>query len=211
VNSKQVHTLFARLEAKNPNPTTELHYRTPFELLIAVILSAQATDVSVNKATTLLFEVAPTAQTMLMLGEDGLKKYIKTIGLSNTKARNIIKTCALLVERYHGELPRQREELESLPGIGRKSANVILNTIFGEATIGVDTHIFRVANRTGLACGKTVRKVEDQLIQNIPEIYRSHAHHWLVLQGRYICTARKPKCGQCIIIDVCEYSEKISF
>ncbi len=208
MNSTQIETLFARLQAQNPQPTTELHYRTSFELLVAVMLSAQATDVSVNKATVDLFKVANTPQTMLTLGEEGLKNYIKTIGLSNNKARHIIKTCTILVERYHGELPRQREDLESLPGIGRKSANVLLNTVFGEATIGVDTHIFRLANRTGLAYGQTVRAVEDQLMSVIPTEYRYHAHHWLVLQGRYVCTARKPKCQHCIISDICEYPEK---
>jgi endonuclease-3 len=210
VDSEQRYTLFSRLKANNPYPATELHYHTPFELMVAVILSAQATDVSVNKATVQLFKVANTPQAMLKLGEEGLKKYIKTIGLSNTKARNIIKTCTMLIDHYQGELPRQRAKLESLPGIGRKSANVLLNTVFGEPTIGVDTHIFRVANRTGLACGKTVREVEDQLVQSIPEEFLHHAHHWLVLQGRYICTARKPRCYQCVIFDLCEYAEKVN-
>jgi len=200
--------LFRRLRELDPNPTTELKYRTPFELLVAVILSAQATDAGVNKATAKLFPVANTPQELLKLGEAGLKKYIATIGLYNAKARNILATCALLIERHHGEVPRTREELEALPGVGRKTANVILNTVFGEATIAVDTHIFRVCNRTGLAPGKNVREVEDTLTRVVPEAFRLGAHHWLILHGRYICTARKPKCPQCPIQDLCAYKFK---
>ena len=200
--------LFRRLRELDPNPTTELKYRTPFELLVAVILSAQATDAGVNKATAKLFPVANTPQELLKLGEAGLKKYIATIGLYNAKARNILATCALLIERHHGEVPRTREELEALPGVGRKTANVILNTVFGEATIAVDTHIFRVCNRTGLAPGRNVREVEDKLVRAVPEEFRLGAHHWLILHGRYICTARKPKCPQCPIQDLCAYKFK---
>jgi endonuclease-3 len=200
--------LFRRLRELDPEPTTELKYRTPFELLVAVILSAQATDAGVNKATAKLFPVANTPQELLKLGEAGLKKYIATIGLYNAKARNILATCALLIERHHGEVPRTREELEALPGVGRKTANVILNTVFGEATIAVDTHIFRVCNRTGLAPGKNVREVEDTLTRVVPEAFRLGAHHWLILHGRYICTARKPKCPQCPIQDLCAYKFK---
>ncbi|HET6907371.1 MAG TPA: endonuclease III [Rhodanobacteraceae bacterium] len=200
--------LFRRLRELDPNPTTELKYRTPFELLIAVILSAQATDAGVNKATAKLFPAANTPQQILELGEAGLKRYISTIGLYNSKAKNILATCALLVERHHGEVPRTREELEALPGVGRKTANVILNTVFGEATIAVDTHIFRVCNRTGLAPGKNVREVEDKLTRAVPREYRLGAHHWLILHGRYICVARKPKCPQCPIRDLCAYKFK---
>jgi len=200
--------LFRRLRELDPNPTTELKYRTPFELLVAVILSAQATDAGVNKATAKLFPVANTPQELLTLGEAGLKKYVATIGLYNAKARNILATCALLIERHHGEVPRTREELEALPGVGRKTANVILNTVFGEATIAVDTHIFRVCNRTGLAPGRNVREVEDKLVRAVPEEFRLGAHHWLILHGRYICTARKPKCPQCPIQDLCAYKFK---
>ncbi|WHZ17912.1 MAG: Endonuclease III [Rhodanobacteraceae bacterium] len=200
--------LFRRLRELDPNPTTELVYRTPFELLVAVILSAQATDVGVNKATKRLFPVANTPDKILALGEDGLKKFISTIGLYNAKAKNIIATCALLVERHGGEVPRTREALEALPGVGRKTANVILNTVFGEATIAVDTHIFRVCNRTGLAPGKTVRQVEDKLMKVVPAEYKPGAHHWLILHGRYVCTARKPKCPICPIRDLCAYKHK---
>ncbi len=203
ITIEQCQTLFARLQANNPQPTTELHYRTPFELLVAVILSAQATDTGVNKATAHLFQVANTPSAMLELGEEKLKEYVKTIGLFNTKIRYIIQTSHILVERYQGEVPNTREALESLPGVGRKSANVILNTIFGQPTIGVDTHIFRVANRTGLAVGKTVREVEEKLLKIIPPKYLRHAHHWLVLHGRYVCVARKPKCQECVIADLC--------
>ena len=197
--------LFKRLKAHNPNPTTELCYQTPFELLIAVILSAQATDVSVNKATAVLFKHANTPAGLLALGEEDLKKYIKSIGLFNTKARNIIKACDILINEHEGIVPKQREALEALPGVGRKTANVILNTAFGEPTIAVDTHIFRVANRTGLAPGKNVREVEDKLLQVVESDFAKDAHHWLILHGRYVCTARKPLCTECIISDLCHY------
>ncbi len=204
----QIHPLFTRLQAARPQPTTELCYHSPFELLVAVILSAQATDKKVNEATERLFAVANTPQALLDLGEEGLKGYIKTIGLYNTKAVNLRKTCALLLERHGGEVPRDREALESLPGVGRKTANVILNTAFGEPTIAVDTHIFRVANRTGLAPGQTVRDVEDGLLAVTPAEFRQDAHHWLILHGRYVCTARKPRCPDCPIHDLCEYPDK---
>ncbi len=200
--------LFGRLRELDPHPTTELEYRTPFELLIAVILSAQATDVGVNKATRRLYPVAATPQAILDLGEDGLKRYIATIGLYNAKARNIIATCAILVDRYGGEVPRSREALEALPGVGRKTANVVLNTAFGEPTIAVDTHIFRVANRTGLAPGKDVRAVEDKLLKVVPAEFRQDAHHWLILHGRYVCKARKPDCPRCVIRDLCRWPHK---
>lgn len=206
---KKIRELFTRLKAANPHPTTELHYTTPFELLVAVILSAQATDKSVNKATQQLFKVANTPQAILDLGEAGLKHHIKTIGLFNSKAGNIMKTCALLVEQHEGEVPRNREALEALAGVGRKTANVILNTAFGEPTIAVDTHIFRVANRTGLARGKTVRDVEKALLKAVPGEFKHDAHHWLILHGRYTCIARKPRCGSCIINDLCEYPDKV--
>ncbi|HDN27230.1 MAG TPA: endonuclease III, partial [Thioploca sp.] len=204
MNTKQRHTLFARLQAQNPHPTTELNYSTHFELLIAVILSAQATDKSVNKATALLFKVANTPAAILALGEQGLREYIKTIGLYNAKARHIIKTCELLIKQHGGAVPSERAALEALPGVGRKTANVILNTAFGKPTIAVDTHIFRLANRTGLAPGKTVSEVEKQLLNSIPQQYQQDAHHWLILHGRYTCIARKPQCEQCIIADLCE-------
>ena len=200
--------IFRRLREANPKPTTELEYRTPFQLLVAVILSAQATDVGVNKATRRLFPVAGTPQALLALGEDELKRYISTIGLFNAKAKNVIATCRILVEQYGGGVPRTRETLEALPGVGRKTANVILNTAFGEATIAVDTHIFRVANRTGLAPGKTVRAVEDRLEKVVPAEFKQDAHHWLILHGRYVCKARKPDCPQCIIRDLCGYRHK---
>ncbi|HEX7130212.1 MAG TPA: endonuclease III [Rhodanobacteraceae bacterium] len=200
--------MFRRLRDLEPEPTTELRYRTPFELLVAVILSAQSTDAGVNKATARLFPVANTPQKILKLGEAGLKRYIATIGLYNGKAKNILATCALLVERHRGEVPRTREELEALPGVGRKTANVILNTVFNEPTIAVDTHIFRVCNRTGLAPGKNVREVENRLLRVVPEEFRLGAHHWLILHGRYICVARKPKCPQCPIRDLCAYKSK---
>ncbi len=200
--------LFRRLAELNPHPVTELEYRTPFELLVAVILSAQATDVGVNKATRRLFPVANTPKSILDLGEDGLKHYIASIGLFNTKARNIIATCRLLLERHDGEVPHDRATLEALPGVGRKTANVVLNTAFGEPTIAVDTHIFRVANRTGLAPGKTVLDVEKKLLRNVPEPYRKDAHHWLILHGRYVCKARKPDCPHCILRDLCAYTHK---
>ncbi|RKZ93044.1 MAG: endonuclease III [Candidatus Parabeggiatoa sp. nov. 1] len=204
MNTKQRHTLFARLQAQNPHPTTELNYSTHFELLIAVMLSAQATDKSVNKATALLFKVANTPAAILALGEQGLREYIKTIGLYNAKARHIIKTCELLIKQHGGAVPSERAALEALPGVGRKTANVILNTAFGKPTIAVDTHIFRLANRTGLAPGKTVSEVEKQLLNSIPQQYQQDAHHWLILHGRYTCIARKPQCEQCIIADLCE-------
>jgi endonuclease-3 len=200
--------LFSRLRELDPHPTTELEYRTPFELLIAVILSAQATDVGVNKATRRLYPVAATPQAILDLGEDGLKRHIATIGLYNAKAKNIIATCRILVDRYGGEVPRSREALEALPGVGRKTANVVLNTAFGEPTIAVDTHIFRVANRTGLAPGKDVRAVEDRLIKVVPAEFRQDAHHWLILHGRYVCKARKPDCPRCVIRDLCRWPHK---
>ena len=200
--------IYARLRAANPEPTTELVYQTPFELLIAVILSAQATDIGVNKATAELFPVANTPQGILDLGLAGLKRYIRTIGLYNSKAENILKTCALLLERHGGEVPRTRAELEALPGVGRKTANVILNTAFGEPTIAVDTHIFRVANRTGLAKGKTPLEVEKRLTRLTPEPFMKDAHHWLILHGRYVCKARKPLCRECSIREWCEYRHK---
>ena len=208
MNPSQIHQLFTRLQAARPQPTTELRYLSPFELLVAVILSAQATDKQVNEATKQLFAVANTPQAILALGEAGLKDAIKSIGLYNTKAINIRKTCALLLERHGGQVPRAREALEALPGVGRKSANIILNTVFGEPTIAVDTHIFRVANRTRLAPGKTVREVEDGLLAVTPDEFRQDAHHWLVLHGRYICTARRPRCPDCPIHDLCEYPDK---
>ena len=200
--------IFSRLREKIPHPETELRYSDPFELLIAVILSAQATDVGVNKATAKLYPVANTPQAILDLGVRKLKSYVRTIGLYNSKAENIIKTCRILVDRYDGEVPRTREALESLPGVGRKTANVILNTAFGEPTIAVDTHIFRVANRTGLARGKTPLEVEKRLLKLTPEEFRKDAHHWLILHGRYTCKARKPDCPGCVIADLCEYRHK---
>lgn len=200
--------LFRRLRELNPTPTTELVYTTPFELLIAVILSAQATDVGVNKATKRLYPVANTPQAILDLGEEGLKSFISTIGLYNAKAKNVLATCRILVDRYDGEVPRSREALEALPGVGRKTANVVLNTAFGEPTIAVDTHIFRVSNRTGLAPGATVRAVEDKLERVVPDEFRKDAHHWLILHGRYVCKARKPECPRCVIRDLCTYRHK---
>lgn len=207
--NKTIRTeIFRRLRAANPRPTTELQYRTPFELLIAVVLSAQATDVGVNKATARLFPVANTPETILELGESGLKRYIKTIGLFNSKAKNIIGLCRLLLEKHGGTVPRTRTELEALPGVGRKTANVILNTAFGEPTIAVDTHIFRVANRTGLAPGRTPLAVEKRLLKVVPAEFRRDAHHWLILHGRYTCKARRPDCPACPICDLCEYRSK---
>jgi endonuclease III len=208
MNRKKVHVIFSRLRDAIPNPTTELEYSTPFELLVAVILSAQATDKSVNLATRVLFKHANTPQAISKLGISGLSRYIKTIGLYNAKAKNVIAMCRLLLDKHHGEVPRSREELEELPGVGRKTANVILNTAFGEPTIAVDTHIFRVANRTGLAPGTNVRQVEDELAKIVPEEFLKDAHHWLLLHGRYVCVARKPKCPECVIRDVCEYTAK---
>lgn len=208
MNKDKRKEIFERFKQKNPHPETELKFNSPFELLIAVILSAQATDVSVNKATDLLFPVANTAETILALGEEGVKKYIKSIGLYNSKASNIIKTCQILVEQHQSEVPESRQALEALPGVGRKTANVVLNTAFGQPTVAVDTHIFRVANRTGLARGKTPLAVEQGLLKQVDKVYLKDAHHWLVLHGRYICLARKPKCAQCLICDLCDYKHK---
>ena len=208
MSSVNVEALFARFKENNNAPTTELQYRSKFELLIAVILSAQATDMSVNKATKILFKTANTPQKILALGEEGLKAAIKTIGLYNTKARNILKTCAILKEQHASRVPNSREALEALPGVGRKTANVILNTAFGHSTIAVDTHIFRVARRIGLSNGKTPRAVEEDLLKVIPKKYQADAHHWLILHGRYTCVARKPRCGSCIIYDYCHYPNK---
>ena len=208
MDKKQRSLFFRRLKQSNPNPTTELIYRTPFELLIAVILSAQATDVSVNKATRQLFKDAPDPARMHALGVKRLKQYIKTIGLFNTKAENVIKTCGILVSDYNGEVPQTRVALESLPGVGRKTANVVLNTAFGKPTMAVDTHIFRVSNRTGLAPGKTPLEVEKALLSNIPRTYIKDAHHWLILHGRYTCLARRPKCGECAVQDICGWVDK---
>ncbi|MFQ6021232.1 MAG: endonuclease III [Acidiferrobacterales bacterium] len=209
MNAAKRRRLFERLKRANPAPTTELKYATPFQLLIAVILSAQATDTSVNQATAELFRIARTPKAVLDLGVRGLKRYIKRIGLYNTKATNIIKTCEILVTHYGGRVPRTREALEALPGVGRKTANVVLNTAFGEPTIAVDTHIFRVANRTGLAPGKTPLEVEKHLLETVPTAFRKNAHHWLILHGRYTCVARNPRCYQCVIYDLCEYSDKL--
>jgi len=208
MNADKRSQIFARLRAANPAPTTELNYTTPFELLIAVILSAQATDVSVNKATGPLFKVANTPQTLYRLGVDKLKSYIKTIGLYNTKAENVIKTCRILMQEHDSQVPEDRASLEKLPGVGRKTANVILNTAFGHPTIAVDTHIFRVSNRTRLAPGKTVLQVENKLLKVVPEEFKRDAHHWLILHGRYVCVARKPRCGACVIEDLCEFKDK---
>lgn len=211
MTKKQIQIFFERLREQRPNPQTELNYSSPFELLIAVMLSAQATDVSVNKATDKLYPIANTAQAILNLGVDGLKEYIKTIGLYNAKAENVIKTCQILVNQYQGQVPETRKELEALPGVGRKTANVVLNTAFGQPTMAVDTHIFRVGNRTGLAIGKNVLKVEDRLIKVIPKEFIIDAHHWLILHGRYCCIARKPKCGECIVSDVCHWPDRFEF
>ena len=205
---ENVTEMFTRLREFNPKPTTELDYSSPFELLIAVILSAQATDVGVNKATRRLYPLANTPQAILNLGEEGLKRHISTIGLFNAKAKNVIATCRILVDEHDGEVPRDREALEALPGVGRKTANVVLNTAFGEPTIAVDTHIFRVANRTGLAKGKDVRQVEDKLMRSVPAEFRLDAHHWLILHGRYVCKARKPECPTCLIRDLCSFRPK---
>jgi endonuclease III len=208
MNSKKIRTIFERFRAANPTPTTELEYRTPFELLIAVILSAQATDKGVNLATRKLYKDANTPAAIHALGVPGLSQYIRTIGLFNAKAKNIIETCRLLLEQHGGEVPQSREALEALPGVGRKTANVILNTAFGHPTMAVDTHIFRVSNRTKIAPGDTVRAVEDKLIKVVPEEFQHDAHHWLILHGRYVCIARKPKCPTCLIKDLCEYKFK---
>ncbi|AVH30929.1 endonuclease III [Vibrio fluvialis] len=207
-NSKRVEIL-QRLRDNNPNPQTELNWNTPFELLIAVLLSAQATDVSVNKATEKLYAVANTPQTMWDLGVDGVKEYIKTIGLFNSKAENVIKTCRILLDQHQGEVPENREALEALPGVGRKTANVVLNTAFGWPTIAVDTHIFRVSNRTKFAVGKNVDDVEAKLLKVVPKEFKLDIHHWLILHGRYTCVARKPRCGSCIIEDLCEFKDKV--
>jgi len=208
MNASQRRAIFERLRAANPHPTTELHYRTPFELLVAVMLSAQATDVSVNRATATLFPLANTPEKMCSLGEDGLSQQIRRIGLFKTKAKNLIATCHILLDQHGGVVPNHREALEALPGVGRKTANVVLNTAFGEPTIAVDTHIFRVANRTGLAPGKTVLEVEQKLLRYVPAEFRHNAHHWLILHGRYVCKARKPECGNCLIRDLCDFKAK---
>jgi endonuclease-3 len=208
MNPAKRREIFTRFRAANPHPTTELEYSTPFELLVAVILSAQATDVSVNAATRHLFPVANTPQAILALGEEKLSVYIQRIGLYKTKARHIIQMCKLLMENHHGQVPQTRDNLEALPGVGRKTANVILNTAFGMPAIAVDTHIFRVSNRTGIAPGKDVLEVEKKLLKFVPDEFKHDAHHWLILHGRYVCQARKPKCGTCIIYDLCEYKGK---
>ena len=208
MNPAKRREIFLRLQAANPHPTTELEYSTPFELLVAVMLSAQATDISVNAATRHLFPVANTPEKILALGEEKLSVYIQRIGLFKTKARHVMQTCRLLMDKHGGAVPQTREELEALPGVGRKTANVILNTAFGQPTIAVDTHIFRLANRIGLAPGKDVLEVEKKLLKVVPDEFKHDAHHWLILHGRYVCQARKPKCGACIIRDLCEYKNK---
>ena len=210
MNDDKRRRIFERLRAANPAPTTELVYGTPFELLIAVILSAQATDKGVNKATASLFPVANTPEAILALGEEGLKGHIRTLGLFNGKARNILKTCEVLVREHGGQVPRSRKDLEALPGVGRKTANVVLNTAFGEPTMAVDTHIFRVGNRTRIAQGKTPLAVEQKLVRHTPKEFLKDAHHWLILHGRYVCIARRPRCAHCPIADLCEYPDKIS-
>ena len=210
MNAIKRHQIYERLAAAIPEPTTELNYNSPFELLVAVVLSAQATDVGVNKATAGLFEAANTPEAMLALGEARVREHIKSIGLFNNKAKNIYRTCAILVESHGGAVPTDRKSLEALPGVGRKTANVILNTAFGQPTIAVDTHIFRLANRTGLGPGKDVRAVEDRLVRVTPPEFRKNAHHWLILHGRYVCKARKPECPRCGIADLCEYRHKVS-
>ncbi len=208
MNKDKRRQILERLRDANPHPTTELEYSSPFELLVSVILSAQATDVSVNKAMAKLYPVANTPQAILNLGVDGLKDYIKTIGLYNAKAENIIKTCGILLEKHNGEVPEDRAALEALPGVGRKTANVVLNTAFGWPTSAVDTHIFRVANRTGFAPGKDVNEVEEKLLKHVPAEFKLDVHHWLILHGRYTCIARKPRCGSCLIEDLCEFDQK---
>ena len=208
---KQVQVFFERLREQRPSPKTELNYSTPFELLVAVTLSAQATDVSVNKATDKLFPVANTPEAIYALGVDGLKEYIKTIGLYNAKAENVIKTCKILIEKHNSVVPNNRADLEALPGVGRKTANVVLNTAFGHPTMAVDTHIFRVGNRTGLAVGKNVLEVEHRLVKVIPKEFIVDAHHWLILHGRYCCIARKPKCYECVVSDVCNWPDRFEF
>ena len=208
MNADKRYQIFSRLQAENPNPETELEYSNAFELLIAVMLSAQATDVSVNKATRKLYPIANTPEAILALGVDGVKQYIKTIGLFNTKAENVIKTCRILIEEHNSEVPQTRAELEKLPGVGRKTANVVLNTAFGQPAMAVDTHIFRVANRTRIAPGKTVLEVERKLLRHVPKPFLVDAHHWLILHGRYTCVARKPKCNACLIRDLCDFEDK---
>ena len=208
MNADKRSAIYAKLRELDPSPDTELHYVSPFELLVAVILSAQATDISVNKATDHLYPVANTPESILALGVKGLKPYVKTIGLFNNKAENIIKTCKLLIDEHNSQVPTTREALESLPGVGRKTANVVLNTAFGEPTIAVDTHIFRVSNRTGIAKGKTPLEVEKRLVRLTPDEFKKDAHHWLILHGRYVCKARKPLCGECPIVEWCEYKQK---
>jgi endonuclease-3 len=208
MSPKKIHDIFARLRAANPAPRTELVYASPFELLVSVVLSAQATDKSVNAATATLFKVANTPEAISRLGRRGLERYIRTIGLYRTKAKNVLATCKLLLEKHGGAVPRTREELEALPGVGRKTANVILNTAFGQPTIAVDTHIFRVSNRTGIAPGKDVVAVEEKLLKGVPAEFRQNAHHWLILHGRYTCIARKPGCPECLIRDLCEFKYK---
>jgi len=208
MNRDKRTAIFEKLRELDPSPDTELHYDNPFQLLIAVILSAQATDISVNKATDKLYPVANSPEAIFALGVAGLTPYIRTIGLYNSKAGNIIKTCRMLIDQHGSEVPRSREQLEALPGVGRKTANVILNTAFGEPTIAVDTHIFRVSNRTGLAKGKTPLEVEKRLVRSTPDEFKKNAHHWLILHGRYVCKARKPECGECSIVDLCEYRKK---
>ncbi|MGK0502478.1 MAG: endonuclease-3 [Alteromonadaceae bacterium] len=211
MNNTKRREILTRLRDDNPHPTTELNFSTPFELLVAVTLSAQSTDVGVNKATDKLFPIANTAQAISALGEDGLKEYIKTIGLFNSKAKNVHRLSEILVEKYDGEVPESREALEALPGVGRKTANVVLNTAFGWPTIAVDTHIYRVSNRTKLAMGKTVEKVEEKLLKVVPAEFKVDVHHWLILHGRYTCIARKPRCGSCIIEDLCEFKDKTEY
>ncbi|NCI77446.1 endonuclease III [Acinetobacter kanungonis] len=211
MTKKQIQIFFERLRDQRPNPTTELNFSTPFELLIAVTLSAQATDVSVNKATDKLFPIANTPEAIFGLGVEGLKQYIKTIGLYNSKAENVIKTCQILMERHNSQVPNNRTDLEALPGVGRKTANVVLNTAFGHPTMAVDTHIFRLGNRTGLAVGKNVLEVEHRLVKVIPKEFMDDAHHWLILHGRYCCIARKPKCAECVVSDVCNWPDRFEF
>ena len=208
MNPTKRRAIFERFHAANPEPRGELHFTTPFELLVAVILSAQATDKSVNRATDQLYQSSNTPASLLKLGQKGLERYVKSIGLYRTKAKNILATCQLLLENHGGEVPRTREELEALPGVGRKTANVVLNIAFGEPTIAVDTHLFRIGNRTGIAPGKTPLEVEERLLKFIPDEFKLHAHHWLILHGRYVCVARAPKCGECLVRDLCEFRSK---
>lgn len=208
MNKEEIISFFTRLRDENPKPTTELNFNSTFELLVAVLLSAQATDVGVNKATSPFFKVANTPEAMVALGEEGIREYIKTIGLFNTKAKNLYKTCQILVEKHNSVVPDTRKELEALPGVGRKTANVVLNTAFGKPTMAVDTHIFRLSNRTGLAPGKNVREVEDKLVKRIPKEFILDAHHWLILHGRYTCVARKPRCASCVVYNECQFKEK---